>query len=284
MNKYATLTPTVSHILIDKGTEAPFSGKYISTVEQGSYICRGCGAVLFRADNQFQSSCGWPSFDDEIEDKIKRSPDADGRRTEILCAYCDGHLGHVFTGEGLTDKNLRHCVNSLAIEFVPDTDVTDTEEAILAGGCFWGIEHLFKQLPGVLLTEVGYTGGSSANPSYKQVCSKQTKHVEAARVVFDANKLSYEELLKFFMEIHDPTQKDGQGPDKGPQYLSVIFYLDEKQKTTAEHIISLLEDSGLTIATQIKEATIFWPAEDYHQEYYEKNNREPYCHRRVKRF
>jgi peptide methionine sulfoxide reductase msrA/msrB len=284
MNKYATLTPDTIHILSEKGTEAPFSGKYSDTVEQGSYICRGCGAVLFRADNQFQSSCGWPSFDDEIANAIKQQTDADGRRTEILCARCDGHLGHVFSDEGITEKNLRHCVNSISIEFINDSAITDTEEAIFAGGCFWGVEYLLKKLPGVLLTEVGYTGGSAEQPSYKQVCNGQTSHVEALRVVFDPKKSSYECLLKAFMEIHDPTQKDGQGPDKGSQYLSVIFYFDDQQKKIAEKVIKILEDSGLKIATEINPASVFWPAEEYHQDYYQKNEREPYCHRRVKRF
>lgn len=284
MNKYAALTPNVIHILKNKHTEQPFSGKYHDTLSQGSYLCRGCGAVLFRGDSQFYSGCGWPSFDDEIAGSIKRMPDSDGRRTEIVCASCDGHLGHVFTGEKFTEKNLRHCVNSLAIEFVKNIEVNKTEEAIVAGGCFWGVQYLLDQLPGVLLTEVGYIGGDVINPTYHQVCQHDTGHVEAVRVIFDSEKLSYESVIKYFMEIHDPTQSDGQGPDRGSQYLSEIFYFNEKQKLIANEIIKILMQNGFHIATKIKPVKIFWPAEADHQHYYEKTQLAPYCHRRVKRF
>lgn len=284
MHKYAALTPDVIHILKNKYTEQPFSGKYHNTFSKGSYLCCGCGAVLFHGDSQFHSGCGWPSFDDEVSGSIKRIPDIDGRRTEIVCACCEGHLGHVFTGEKFTDKNVRHCVNSLAIEFVKNTTVKKTEEAIVAGGCFWGVQYLLDQLPGVLLTEVGYTGGDVANPTYHEVCRNHTGHVEAVRVVYDAEKISYETIMKYFMEIHDPTQQDGQGPDRGSQYLSRIFYFDEKQKKIAHDIIQQLVQKGFDIATNIKPVKTFWPAEEAHQHYYEKNKLAPYCHHRVKRF
>ncbi len=230
MNKYTTLTPDALDILQNKNTEHPFSSKYHDTISAGSYLCRGCGAVLFRGNNQFHSGCGWPSFDAEIEGAIRREKDKDGHRTEILCAQCHGHLGHVFTDEKFTPKNLRHCVNGLAIEFIENETVTQTDEAIIAGGCFWGVQYLFEQLPDVLLTEVGYTGGKTLHPTYKQVCAHHTGHVEALRVVYDAEKLSYSDVIKYFMEIHDPTQIDGQGPDHRSQYLSCIFYLNDVQK------------------------------------------------------
>ncbi|MCF6776106.1 bifunctional methionine sulfoxide reductase B/A protein [Thiotrichales bacterium 19X7-9] len=284
MNKQNTLTPLLHHILIGKGTEPPNSGKYNLFDAQGTYICRGCGLGLFRSDAKFISSCGWPSFDDELPDAIKRQLDADGRRTEILCNRCDGHLGHVFHGEQYTDKNLRHCVNSLSVEFVEDTEVTETEEAIFAGGCFWGVEHLLKQQDGVLITEVGYTGGNTDNPTYQDVCNGKTGHIEAVRVVFNPNKTSFRKLTKLFLEIHDPTQSDGQGPDIGDQYKSVIFYFNEIQRQTAEDLLNILSNKGLNIATELVEATVFWPAEDYHQEYYIKTGKTPYCHRYTKRF
>lgn len=284
MNKYASLTPEVLHILRDKGTELPFSCKYDTEITQGTYLCRGCGHALFRADSHFSSGCGWPSFDDEIVNAIKREPDADGRRTEILCNYCESHLGHVFGGEGFTKKNTRHCVNSLAIEFVEDNEVVNTEEAILAAGCFWGVEYLLKKLPGVLKTEVGYIGGNVDNPTYQQVCTQQTGHLEALRVVFDPTRLSYETLLKYFFEIHDFSQEDGQGPDLGPQYLSAIFYFDNKQKRTAEHVIAELKNLGYQVATQLYEVSTFWSAEDYHQDYYTKTGKQPYCHIWTKKF
>jgi peptide methionine sulfoxide reductase msrA/msrB len=282
--KYLSLTPETFAILKNKHTEKPFSGKYCDYTAQGSYLCRGCGLALFRADNKFHSSCGWPSFDDALKNNVKEIPDQDGMRTEILCAQCDGHLGHVFQGEQFTAKNKRHCVNSLSIEFAPTITVTQAEEAIVAGGCFWGVEHLFNALPGVLLTEVGYTEGHTANPSYFQVCSHATGHVEAVRIVFDPAVISYENVICYFMEIHDPTQNDGQGPDRGSQYLSRIYYFDDRQKNSAEKITQLLIEKNYKIATEIKPVSIFWPAEEDHQHYYEKTKHAPYCHQRVKRF
>jgi peptide methionine sulfoxide reductase msrA/msrB len=284
MDKLDSLMPDVVHIVRDKGTERPYSGNYLEPYKKGTYLCRRCGLALFRADNQFFSSCGWPSFDDELPHAILKLADKDGIRTEIVCSRCHGHLGHVFEGEGLTSKNLRHCVNSLSIEFVEDNEVIDTEEAILAAGCFWGVQYYLDRLDGVIKTEVGYTGGQVDSPSYKQVCTKTTGHFEAIRVIYDIKKLSYESLLKYFFEIHDPTQVDGQGPDLGPQYLSAVFYFDEKQKQIAQQVIGLLEAKNFKVATQLLPVDIFWPAEEYHQEYYDRNEKLPYCHTRVKRF
>lgn len=280
MNKYASLTPDSLHILRDKGTEPAFSGNYIAAdaITQGTYVCRGCGAALFRADNQFTSHCGWPSFEDCIKNAVIEQLDADGRRTEILCAQCLSHLGHVFRGEKITDKNVRHCVNSLAIEFVNNTTLTRTEEIILAAGCFWGVEHLLKDLKGVLKTEVGYTHGHLPYPSYEKVCTQTTGHYEAVRVLFNPDEYSLEDLLKVFFEIHDFTQEDGQGPDQGPQYLSAIFYFNDTQKQTAEKIIHELTTMNYKVATTLKCVTTFWPAEEYHQHYYEQQKKVPYCH------
>lgn len=282
--KTASLPQSILHIIEHKGTERPFTGKYTDVEVQGTYLCRRCGLALFRASSKFHSGCGWPSFDDEITGSIKREPDADGRRTEILCARCDAHLGHVFQGEGHTTKNLRHCVNSASIDFVADVQVTDTEEAIFAGGCFWGVEHYFKQLPGVLKTEVGYAGGHKEDPTYQQVCAKTTGHLEVLRVVYDIAKTDYQTVTQYFLEIHDPTQTDGQGPDLGEQYLSAIFYYDQQQKQIAEQLLQQLRDKGYTIATRLLPVTTFWPAEDYHQDYYHKTGKAPYCHSYTKRF
>lgn len=138
LDKTASLTPQSRRIICHKATEYPHTGQYVKPIKQGTYLCRRCGLALFRGSSQFHSGCGWPSFDDNIIQAVKQVPDADGQRTEILCERCDAHLGHVFTGEHFTHKNLRHCVNSASIDFVESDAVLDTEEAVVAGGCFWG--------------------------------------------------------------------------------------------------------------------------------------------------
>lgn len=282
--KTQSLSPTLLHVIRDKGTEPPFTGEYMDAEKPGTYLCRQCGLALFRSHTKFHSMCGWPSFDEAITDAIKQILDKDGHRTEILCNRCNAHLGHVFQGEGFTTKNIRHCVNSLSLDFVTDLQVTDTEEALFAAGCFWGVEYYFQKLPGVLKTEVGYSGGHTAHPNYESICTQQTGHFETIRVVYDPKQIDFENLTKYFFEIHDPTQTDGQGPDMGEQYLSVIFYYNTSQKNIAEQLIITLEKNGFCIATKISPINIFWPAESYHQDYYYKVNKLPYCHHYQKRF
>ncbi len=282
------LTPFEKSVILDKGTELPFSGEYLYNNARGIYVCRRCGAPLYRSEDKFASMCGWPSFDDEVPGSVKRTPDADGVRTEITCAGCGGHLGHIFEGEGHTDKNLRHCVNSVSMTFVPDegeaADRPGIETAIFGGGCFWGVEYMMQREPGVLSVVSGFMGGHLRQPSYEQVCTGTTGHAEVVKVDLDPAITSYETLARLFFEIHDPTQEGGQGPDIGPQYRSVVFYTTEQQRETAGKLVRELNEKGYRAVTSIERARTFWPAEDYHQNYYENKSSAPYCHAYTRRF
>jgi peptide methionine sulfoxide reductase msrA/msrB len=281
---FKELTPEEERVIVNKGTERPFTGKYYEFNEDGTYTCKRCGTALYRSSDKFDAGCGWPSFDDEIPGAVKRSRDADGMRTEITCAHCGAHLGHVFEGEELTDKNIRHCVNSISLDFISSESADTLQRAYFAGGCFWGTEHYLKEAPGVVSTSVGYMGGNKTNPTYKEVCYENTGHAETVEVVFDPRKTDYETLARLFFEIHDPTQVDRQGPDSGDQYRSEVFYTDQNQKMVAEKLINILKKHGYEIATKLAPANGFWQAEEYHQDYYEKTGKQPYCHVYQKRF
>ena len=161
---------------------------------------------------------------------------------------------------------------------------TNLETAVFAAGCFWGVQYHMAKVKGVISTEVGYTGGHTQCPGYKQVCAGGTGHIEAIKVIFDKTVTGFEALAKLFFEIHDFTQTDGQGPDIGRQYLSRVFYSDEGQKQTAQKLIDILAAKGYKVATGLEPLQTFWPAEDYHQNYYAKKGAAPYCHAYTKRF
>jgi len=282
--KFNKLTTEEERVILYKGTEMPFTGKYVNHHEKGSYVCKRCNAPLYRSSDKFASECGWPSFDDEIPGAVKRIPDRDGLRTEIVCAKCGAHLGHVFLGEGFTPKNTRHCVNSISMNFMPAREKAKTDTAIFAGGCFWGVEYYFSKAKGVVATSVGYIGGKKDHPTYREVSSHATGHAEAVEVAYDPVRTTFEELAKLFFEIHDFTQINRQGPDIGDQYRSAIFYRDDAQKRTAEKLIRILTEKHYKVATQLVPAGKFWKAETSHQLYYEKTGKTPYCHVYTKRF
>lgn len=273
--------PDVLRVVRDGGTERPHTGQLETGC--GTYVCRRCGLAVFASAAKFESGCGWPSFDEALEG-VERLPDADGRRIEIRCRRCGGHLGHVFQGEGFTHKDTRHCVNAASLDFVPSEDVVEVAQAIFAAGCFWGVEAMFMQKKGVLRVESGYTGGHVQAPTYEAVCTGKTGHYEAVRVLYDPSVLDYEALARYFFEIHDPTQHQGQGPDHGSQYLSAAFYLDETQKAVLLGLMEQLKQKGYAVVTRVLPATVFWPAEAYHQNYYAKTGKAPYCHTYKKRF
>jgi peptide methionine sulfoxide reductase msrA/msrB len=279
------LTKEEARVILEKGTELPFSGKFEEFNEKGTYVCKRCGEALYYSDSKFDAKCGWPSFDDEIPGAVVRKQDADGIRTEILCANCGAHLGHVFLGEGFTPSDTRHCVNSISLDFVPvKLDQGRYGTAIFAGGCFWGVEYFLQKAPGVISVTSGYTGGWVKNPTYKQVSAGNTGHAEAVKITYDPGKTTYEDLVKLFLEIHDPTQADGQGPDIGNQYRSEIFYMNDAQKAVAQKYLKILNDKGYKTTTGVTKASEFYEAEGYHQDYYFNNGKMPYCHSYVRRF
>ncbi|MBR9861399.1 bifunctional methionine sulfoxide reductase B/A protein [bacterium] len=285
------LTPEESRVILNKGTERPYTGEYTDNKAEGTYICRQCNAPLYRSADKFDSRCGWPSFDDEIDGAVTRKTDADGRRTEIICSNCNGHLGHVFEGEGFTEKDTRHCVNSISMVFVPSGEplpkVLGKEEtssnldtATLGAGCFWCVDAVFQELKGVEKVEVGYSGGKIKAPTYKMVCAGGTGHVEVARIFFDPEIITYEQLLDIFFHTHDPTTLNRQGNDVGDQYRSVIFYHNERQKEIAEKVMKSIDSGDLwddPIVTSIEPLSNYYVAEDYHQNYYNQNQDQGYC-------
>lgn len=283
--KWRELTPEETRVIEGKGTERPFSGEFVTHTAAGVYTCRRCGAALYRANDKFASECGWPSFDAEVPEAVTQQRDADGRRTEIVCTTCQGHLGHLFTGERLTPRDTRHCVNSLSLAFVAEKDLDSVfERATFAGGCFWGVEYFLQQAKGVIRAVSGFTGGAGKRPTYEQVCAGDSGHLEAVEVVFDPQQTDYATLARLFFEIHDPTQRDGQGPDIGDQYQSAVFVHNAAQQQTVETLLAELRVRGYDVATKIMPAATFWPADASHQDYYFKKPTTPYCHRRVRRF
>ncbi len=310
------LTPEQFRVTQECGTEPAFHNAYWDNHKPGIYVDIVSGKPLFSSLDKFDSGSGWPSFSQPVEagEVIEKKDSTYGMvRTEVRSKEADSHLGHVFE-DGPGTNGLRYCINSASLKFVPvekmETDgygaylepfvkaglikagagsagsgktssAAKTETAILAGGCFWGMEEIIRKIPGVIETKVGYSGGAVANPTYQQVCTGRTGHAEAIQVVFDPAKLSYEQLLGYFYRMHDPTTKNQQHNDIGTQYRSAIFYTSEEQKQTAERVTAQVDKSGKfkrPIVTEIARATEFYSAEDYHQKYLVKNPGGYTCH------
>ena len=278
--KLNKLTPEEEKVMVQKGTEPPFSGEYNIFFKEGTYVCRRCGISLYESKDKFDSGCGWPSFDSSIPGRVKRIPDADGSRTEIVCMSCGAHLGHVFEGEKKTPKDTRHCVNSLSMRFVPGKSEGKYESVVVGGGCFWCIEALFLSVRGVKKVTPGYAGGSTPDPTYEEVSAGRSGHAEVIRIEYDPSVLNFDDLLEVFFTAHDPTTLNRQGNDEGAQYRSIILYENEAQKKSAEKYVKKLTDEKVfsrPIVTEIKPLRSFYDAEDYHKNYYDKNKEAPYC-------
>lgn len=278
--KLSDLNKEEKRVIVDKGTEAPYSGEYDDKFDDGIYSCRWCGSYLYRSDDKFDSGCGWPSFDDEILGSVNNSTDADNRRVEITCNRCGGHLGHIFTGEKLTQKDVRHCVNSASLKFIEPKDVIKEKSIYLGGGCFWCIEATLKMLNGVISATPGYAGGEDYDVTYENV--KESGHAEVVKVTYDPTIVSLEKILDVFFVSHDPTSIDKQGNDIGAQYRSVIYTEGDDMEIVESYIKKIgvnYEKDIVTEVLPIRETPTgsFYEAEEYHHNYFGKNPNQPYC-------
>jgi peptide methionine sulfoxide reductase msrA/msrB len=289
----------------EDATEPAFRNKYWDNHGRGLYVDIVSGEPLFSSLDKFDSGSGWPSFTQPIggEAVTEVTDSSYGmRRVEVRSKIADSHLGHVFE-DGPAPDGLRYCINSASLRFIPEHSLDKegysdfltlfrpeenpamtsgkTETVTLAGGCFWGMEDIIRDIPGVLSTEVGYTGGTVKNATYEDMKKGDSGHAESIQIKFDPETISYAELLGWFFRMHDPTTLNRQGNDRGSEYRSAIFYHDETQAEVAKSVKAEVDASGKwkdPIVTEIVAAGEFYVAEEYHQDYLEKYPNGYTCH------
>jgi peptide methionine sulfoxide reductase msrA/msrB len=294
----AALTPDQYRVTQRNGTERAYSGEFWLHDEPGIYVDVVSGEPLFASVDKFDSRTGWPSFTKPVDRRnvvTKRDFTMLFPRTEVRSAHGDSHLGHVFKDGPRNRGGLRYCINSAALRFVHRDDLeaqgysdyvtlfseedsmSEYKTAVLAGGCFWGMQDLIRRQPGVVSTRVGYTGGRNDNATYRN----HPGHAEAVEIVYDPAQTDYRALLEFFFQIHDPSTKDRQGNDLGSSYRSAIFYVDDEQKQVALDTIADVDACGLwpgKVVTEVVPASDFWEAEPEHQDYLQRIPNGYTCH------
>lgn len=283
----------------NNATEQPFNNKYWDNKKEGIYVDIVSGDPLFSSLCKYNSGTGWPSFFKALENaEITSKQDNSLKEKRVEVRTKTTHLGHIFDDGPKDFGGKRYCINSSSLEFIPKDQLiekgygdyymlfskkfsTRFEYVYLAGGCFWGVEHFFSGLKGVIDTKVGYCGGITSNPDYEMVSSGNSGHAETVEILFDHRIISCRQILKLFLRIHNPIKLNRQGNDIGTQYRSEIFYINETQKYIALKAIEQAGESGVfcdPIITKVSKLDKFYPAEDYHQKYLNNNPGGYNCH------